>query len=760
MNPSLLQREISAAHVRGWRMTRLNGKIPVNKAWQKNDASPGEVEAWAASGKNVGVRTGKASGVVVIDLDNAKGCKLTHADFPATWTVDTGGGGKHLFYRRPDVEKIGQGGVKKAFGPDSHVDIRGDGAQAVMVGSVHPETGKVYQWMPGRSPDDLPLADFPTDVLAKLMAPPAPPTPVTPKTKAQASRSYAPANGPHPYVKKLLDEECAILANLTDGRKTKVNELGLRVGHFVSGGHVSRPDAEAQIGAAAQACGCDGWEERLRRALDDGEREPRHPPAKAVVHRSAKAEADAVVVPDKNPLTLAGAFLEKNAALHLARWRDEFHTYFGGMYRPWGDEDASAACWNFLNNCVVADESGGRKPVVPRRAMVSEVKEAIGVCSVLPTAEDAPMWRDGRKGMDPREIVALRNGLHHLPSNTFMPHDPNLFTQGAADFDYAADAPDPGEWFKFVRQILGHDPAGIDLLQEWMGYCLGYSAWLQKMLLVVGPKRSGKGTLAAVMESLVGHQSVAGPTLGSLGQNFGLASLIGKRVGIIGDARLGGRADQGVVCERLLTISAGDIMDIDRKNREMWTGRLFCRVMMLSNELPRIADAAGALSSRFLVLTLVKSFYGQEDTKLAERIIQNEMPGVYLWALEGWRRLQASGKFTEPESCRLAKLEMEDLGSPVAAFLREKCKLESDTWATTDDLFTAWKSWCEEEGRTFTGTKGGFGKDLHAVTGIKKIEKMMAGDRFKIYPGIRLRYAHEKDDSQGDSTLSAGGIAS
>lgn len=756
MDITNLQTEVLAAMIRGWTMIRLDGKKPVNFAWQRVGALPGEIQAWANAGNNIGVRTGKASGVVVLDLDIAKGCKLTHADFPATWTVCTGGGGEHLFFRRPDVEKIGQGGVKKAFGPDSHVDIRGDGGQVVMAGSVHPETGNTYHWMSGRSPNDLPLADFPADVLAKLMEP-AP----KPAAQSKASRSRASGGALHPYVKKLLNEECAILANLTDGRKTKLNELALRVGHFVGGGHVSRSDAEAQIGTAAQACGCDDWEYRMRRALDDGEREPQDPPKQATGHRRARDQADEVPVSNKNPLTLASAFLERNAALNMARWRGDFYRYAEGTYRLWGEEEVSSACWNFLDTCVVSDGDGGGKPVVPRSAMVAEVKAALNACGVLlPALEDAPMWRDGRKDMDPREIAALRNGLHHLPTNTFLPHDPNLFTQGAAGFDYIADAPAPEEWFKFVCQIFAHDLAGVTLLQEWFGYCLGHSARFQKMLLIVGPKRSGKGTLAAVMAALVGHQSVAGPTMASLGQNFGLAPLIGKRVAIIGDARLGGRTDQGVVCERLLSISSGDIMDVDRKNRDMWTGRLCCRVTILSNELPRIADAAGALSSRFLVLALKESFYGKEDPKLAERIIQNEMPGVYLWALEGWRRLQANGRFTETESCRQSKLEMEDLGSPVAAFVRESCVLDLNAWEKTDVLYAAWKAWCDDDGRTFTGTKMGFGKDLHAAASIKKVEKMMDGARVKGYQGIRLRGRAEPRAGGVDSAPSASGTAS
>jgi putative DNA primase/helicase len=60
------------------------------------------------------------------------------------------------------------------------------------------------------------------------------------------------------------------------------------------------------------------------------------------------------------------------------------------------------------------------------------------------------------------------------------------------------------------------------------------------MLLVVGLKRSGKGTLARVLKALVGEDNVAGPTLSSLATSFGLWPLLGKTVAVVSDARLSG----------------------------------------------------------------------------------------------------------------------------------------------------------------------------------------------------------------------------
>ena len=76
-----------------------------------------------------------------------------------------------------------------------------------------------------------------------------------------------------------------------------------------------------------------------------------------------------------------------------------------------------------------------------------------------------------------------------------------------------------------------------------------------------------------MLEALVGHGNHAGPTFASLATNFGLSPLVGKPLAVISDARLGG-ANAHQVVERLLTISGEDLLTVDRKYREPWTGQL------------------------------------------------------------------------------------------------------------------------------------------------------------------------------------------
>jgi hypothetical protein len=58
---------------------------------------------------------------------------------------------------------------------------------------------------------------------------------------------------------------------------------------------------------------------------------------------------------------------------------------------------------------------------------------------------------------------------------------------------------------------------------------------------MVGSTRGGKGAIARVLSALVGRQNVAGPTLNSLGGDFGVAPLIRKPLAIISDARFVGK---------------------------------------------------------------------------------------------------------------------------------------------------------------------------------------------------------------------------
>ena len=99
--------------------------------------------------------------------------------------------------------------------------------------------------------------------------------------------------------------------------------------------------------------------------------------------------------------------------------------------------------------------------------------------------------------------------------------------------------------------------------------------------------------------------------------------------------------------ERLLSITGEDMLTVDRKYREPWSGKLPTRFVILTNELPKFRDSSGAISNRMLILQMTESFLGREDHTLDRRLAA-ELSGILLWALEGLDRLMRNGRFTVP----------------------------------------------------------------------------------------------------------------
>jgi putative DNA primase/helicase len=232
--------------------------------------------------------------------------------------------------------------------------------------------------------------------------------------------------------------------------------------------------------------------------------------------------------------------------------------------------------------------------------------------------------------------------------------------------------------------------------------------------------------------------------MAGLATNFGLAPLIHARLAIIADARLSGRTDLAIVIERLLTISGEDAITIDRKHTAAWTGRLPTRLMLMSNELPRLADASGALASRFIPLILRESFLGREDIALEARVLAG-LAAVFWWAVAGYRRLTARGRFIGTQAGQDAIDQLTDLASPVGAFVREWCVVKPGQQVARAELYDAWRAWCDGEGRQHTGDTAAFGRDLRAVVpGIGDTQPTIDGQRLRAYEGIGLTIAAQE----------------
>ena len=73
------------------------------------------------------------------------------------------------------------------------------------------------------------------------------------------------------------------------------------------------------------------------------------------------------------------------------------------------------------------------------------------------------------------------------------------------------------------------------------------------------------------------------------------------------------------------------------------------------------------------------------------------MPGILLWAWQGWRRYQAQG-FNEPPAVRAATADYREASDAVGLFLTEFCEVAPGFTVTAGELYRAYNQWCDEAG--------------------------------------------------------------
>jgi hypothetical protein len=264
--------EALAAHDRGWCLTPLDGKKPRLTGWQSKHRPIRQlVEVWARS-NNVGVRTGQPSGVIVLDVDAPA---LPEELAPlATPMVRTGRGGFHVYIAAPPQPVRNSA---KSIHPA--LDVRGDGGQVVLAGGIHPETERRYEWLPGRSPTDVPLAPFdaiPEGWRAKMLGSEPAPSPDPERTPEPDADRPARTASPRALA-ALAGEADAVVRAVEGARNHTLNRAAFNLGTLIGAGELARANAESGLAGAARVCGLPDGEAQatIRSGLDAGEKHPR-----------------------------------------------------------------------------------------------------------------------------------------------------------------------------------------------------------------------------------------------------------------------------------------------------------------------------------------------------------------------------------------------------------------------------------------------------------------------------------------------------
>jgi putative DNA primase/helicase len=127
------------------------------------------ISDWFKTPWNIGIVTGKISGIIALDIDprhngdeSLARLEAEHGALLPTWRFRTGGGGEHILFRHPGGE-VPNSAADIGVG----IDVRGDGGYIVAPPSMH-ISGSFYSFSDQHHPADLDLAEPPDWLLERI----------------------------------------------------------------------------------------------------------------------------------------------------------------------------------------------------------------------------------------------------------------------------------------------------------------------------------------------------------------------------------------------------------------------------------------------------------------------------------------------------------------------------------------------------------------------------------------------------------------
>ena len=582
----------------------------------------GQIKSWwaASPDANIGIATGSASRILVLDIDPRNNGEETLArlttelgPLPDTITAITGGGGRHLIFKHPSFP-VRKDTTGKLLGPG--VDVLSDGCIMVAPPSRH-ASGKRYRWEEDKSFRQVKLAALSEPWLNRLH-----------RNGGESVRDRVAAQA-----------EGLVLEGHRNSYLTSIAGTMQRTG--------ASPEALAAALAAENRVKCSP-------PLDTAEVEKivasvTQYPAPPIGDGADAAEGLMHLVLDRY---FCGG-------KHLMLSTDgRFWHYEARLWRPVQDPWVAGKVLETIEGNPVRNQ-----------------KTASVLSQVLTLLKAKLAAKDDLLGFvaEPAPVINCSNGelwIAQDGSVELRPHRPELYLRHCLDVAYYPDAPCP-EYDRAVLEIFGKADNPKAMVRHWnelIGYLVQPRRKIPLIVILLGGGDNGKTVMIRTVVRLLGSQLVHAQRVEDLDKNrFAMGSLFGKLLFVDDDVRAGARLPDGV----LKTISEAKEVTGELKYQPSFNFVVRTVPVLLCNNIPSLADLSHGMLRRLMVIPFNRRFTDQDrDPDLFERIWANELPGVLNRALDGYRRLLERGtKFKLPLAVKKATKRWLQQANPLPAFV-------------------------------------------------------------------------------------------
>jgi P4 family phage/plasmid primase-like protien len=285
--------------------------------------------------------------------------------------------------------------------------------------------------------------------------------------------------------------------------------------------------------------------------------------------------------------------------------------------------------------------------------------------------------------IDRKPYVAVRNGTVNLDTGVRMEHSPDHLITRFIDIEYDPAARCP-EWVAMLMRALDDysedDRAKIArFLQEWIGVGLFGGSnertprALRKILFLYGLPNSGKSTILDVVRAMLGTDRIVAHTPTEVTHRFGLQAFLTAAAWITDEVD----DSHALGSSKLKPLVTGEPVNVQIKGEKDVTLRFHGPIAWAGNTKPNFREASGAIYDRIVVLPLNRTFDPAESRKIFGNIRpiewlrdRGELPGIFNWALIGYKRLLERGMFEDIAALRAERDQWRENNDPAYDFIK------------------------------------------------------------------------------------------
>jgi putative DNA primase/helicase len=267
-----------------------------------------------------------------------------------------------------------------------------------------------------------------------------------------------------------------------------------------------------------------------------------------------------------------------------------------------------------------------------------------------------------------------------------------------------------------------------DIVAEFFAYVFTRHLKLEKALLLYGTGANGKSVLFDVMNALLGRENTANYSLSDLMEEHNRAQIAHKLL------NYGSEINASITRDIFKILVSGEAIMARMKYGNPFLMERYAKLCFNCNELPKDVEQSEAYFRRFVIIPFRVTLPESEwDVELAQKIVRDELAGVFNWVLAGLKRLLKQKKFTESKIVKEMIAEYKRESDSVACWLRDENwgpdRQNPDHTTPLKKLHLSYQSYCREAGHKPLG-RNNFKKRLVSN---KIIEATKAGCSQEIY---------------------------